>query len=358
MDVRVSLPPGQQQARNRWNTQESGAAFDRKKLSYLTEEARDFIAQRSFFVMSGLGRHNELDGLLVMGSPGIVQTLDSTSCLLRLDYRPGVSALLDRLSQQSPDEQMAQLGLFFISHATRERLCVQGSAEPLLGTTSKKSPFSASFKSLWVLFHVQQSFFHCAKYIRTKVSGLNVAMTDKHAVQGKDVLRSSQHFLSAELCAFIAQQVLCFICTVDQHGQCAVNHRGGAAGFLTTLPPTPRFPGGQILLPDYAGNGAFEAIGNILETGRSTFIIPSYSAHMALSISGTTSIMEPDELPVDVAQRCIGAERVIALSVQHVTLQHGDWSATLAAERRFTTLLETPAKSAFACSIQSRAGEF
>src|SRR5258706_11881759 len=39
MIVYTSLPVGQQQARSRWGTHVSGAAFDRKKFSYLTEQA-------------------------------------------------------------------------------------------------------------------------------------------------------------------------------------------------------------------------------------------------------------------------------------------------------------------------------
>jgi hypothetical protein len=48
MDVR-ELPLGQHLARTRWGTHASGMAFDRKKTSYLTEQAQAFIAERSFF---------------------------------------------------------------------------------------------------------------------------------------------------------------------------------------------------------------------------------------------------------------------------------------------------------------------
>src|SRR5206468_686584 len=122
------------------------------------------------------------------------------------------------------------------------------------------------------------------------------------------------------------QQVVCFLCTTDQEGQCAVNHRGGAAGFLVTLPPNELAPGGTILLPDYVGNGAFEAIGNILETAQAAVIIPNYGAQLALSISGSAHILEVDQLTPDQAQQCIGAERVIAILVQRVEVQSGDWS--------------------------------
>ena len=349
MDLRVSIPPGQQQARNRWNTRESGAAFDRKKTPYLTEKAQQFIAEQSFFVMSGQGLHNELDGLLVMGSPGFVQVPGMYTCLLRLEHTFSTTRIVERLLYSSQYGQHSQLGLFFIRHATRERLCVQGKAEPLLDRAF--TSFFPSIKSIWVLLHVQQAFFHCVKYIRTRVPGFTSPITQEfeQTWRLRDLHNGSQQYLSEEACAFIRQQLLCFLCTVDRHGRCAVNHRGGTSGFLVPLPPGEQFPGGIVLLPDYAGNGAFEAIGNILETGQATLIIPCYPAHQALRVSGVASVLEMNELSADLARRCIGAERVVALAVQRVELQHGDWSTTIAYERNFAESLSAFQKPVLVC---------
>jgi hypothetical protein len=149
----------------------------------------------------------------------------------------------------------------------------------------------------------------------------------------QDLLSQNQHALTEAMQAFIAQQVLCFLCTMDQQGRCAVNHRGGKPGFLLTVPPDPVYPGGIVLLPDYAGNGAFEAIGNILETRQATLLIPHYPSQVALCLSGSACIVELDELSRDLSSRCVGAERVVALLVQQVETQYGDWSVTLAYER-------------------------
>ncbi|MEO8973254.1 MAG: hypothetical protein ABI406_16840 [Ktedonobacteraceae bacterium] len=85
-------------------------------------------------------------------------------------------------------------------------------------------------------------------------------------------------------------------------------------------------------MPDYTGNGAFEAAGNILETGLATLIIPDYAAQLAVRVSGSARILEMSELSPSLIRRCVGAERVLALSVQHVELQTGNWSPALRCE--------------------------
>ena len=163
--------------------------------------------------------------------------------------------------------------------------------------------------------HVHKAYFHCYKYIKTHIAGLTapVEIPCEHTWWPCDLLDSSQAFLSTTMQAFISQQVLCFLCTVDRHGQYVVNHRGGAPAFLVVLPPDATSPGGTVLLPDYTGNGAFEALGNILETGRATLIVPHYAAQLALCVAGSARVVELEELPAELACRCIGAERVVVL---------------------------------------------
>ena len=351
--VHVSIPAGQQYARIRWNTHESGAAFDRKKTTYLTEQAREFIAQQSFYVIAGLGPQNRLDGWLVMGEPGCVNTPDAHTCILRIARSMEHAGLLQGCQQLFRKGCTARPGLFFISHATRERLCVQGRLEMLIADAPDRDSFPVDQANMWVLMHVEQSFFHCAKYIRTRVAGLTVpgAISPTCKQQLVALLSKRQDALTEETCLFLRQQVLCFLCTVDADGQCAVNHRGGAPGFLVTMLPDAFSPGGTILLPDYAGNGAFEAAGNILETGLATLIIPNYTAQLAIKVAGSARILEMRELSPAVIQRCVGAERVLALLVQRVELQSGDWSPALVCENAHSEAALKAVEAAEECSI-------
>lgn len=341
------IPQGQFLARTRWGTQTSGAAFDRKKTPYLTEYAQEFMAQQAMYVMTGLTLRGELDGVLVLGHPGFVQVLDESTCLLLLESRGRASGILQALHHALSIGQDAWLGLFFICHPTRERLCVQGTVEMLSPASSEQS----SVPLVAVHLHVREAFFHCSKYIRTRIAGLTVPETSSQQSKSpQKLLQSNQPALSEEHCRFLSQQVLCFLCTVNRNGQCAVNHRGGAPGFLVPYLPSKAARGGIILLPDFAGNGAFEAIGNILETGKATLVVPDYVHQVALSIFGATCVVELKDLSVEVARRFIGAERIIALLVQHVEVQSGDWSAALAYETTRAASIWTHRAGVGACT--------
>jgi len=106
-----------------------------------------------------------------------------------------------------------------------------------------------------------------------------------------------------------------------------------------------------VLLPDYTGNGAFEAIGNILETRQAALLIPHYPSEVALCFSGPACIVEVDELSTDLSSRCAGAERVVALLVQQVETQYGGWSVTLAHERARAQTIITRRHPAVACPL-------
>ena len=336
MHVDVGISQGQQEARTRWGTHESGAEFDHKKRSFLTEDARAFIGQQVMCVLVGPDPVQRPCGLLLTGQPGFVEMPDEHTCLLPIDQRYEESYCVRGLRNAWDAGSKPRLALCFLQHATRQRICVQGEVELLPSDSSE---------ALWLRMQVSLAFFHCPKYIRTRVSGLHSACAESWPLL--DVQPHDR--LTEKICTFLARQVLCYVCTIDRHGQCAVNHRGGAAGFLVTLAPDRLAPGGIVLLPDYAGNGAFEAIGNILETGQAGLIVPDYAEELALCISGEAAVLEPRELPAPLREQCRGAERIIALVAQHIERQDGDWSAALAYERARTGIFEEANQATRSC---------
>jgi hypothetical protein len=77
--------------------------------------------------------------------------------------------------------------------------------------------------------------------------------------------------------------------------------------------------------------------------------LPDYAAQLAVCIAGTARIYKLEELSAELAKRCPGAKRVIAMSVQRVTVQHSDWSTTLAYERFRAEALGTTTDSSMVC---------
>lgn len=354
INMDVSLPPGQQQARIRWGTQESGAAFDRKKRSYLTEQAQAFLAQRAWGVITGRGPYQELDAQMIMEQPGFIEIVDQNTCLLHLHERFCTSLLWQRLYYATLAGCSEQVGLLFMCHLTRQRLCIH--AEASLLPEQKPSFFSSSNQQrlICVRLHVRQSFFHCSKYIRTRIAGLTAPVIPSSEPQwhARYLLKGSQGILMGNIAAFLTKQVSCFLCTMSRDGQCTVNHRGGAPGFLLPLPPERTSPGGTLLLPDYAGNGAYEALGNILETGMATLLVPQYAAELAVCLAGTARIWEGEEVPAALRQTYPGALRFVTLAVQRVSVQSGGWSPALIYERMRAEAREATPDSALACPLQ------
>src|SRR5436309_2068820 len=107
----LDLPDGQQLARTLWGTRASGEAFDRKKSSYLTEQARTFIEQQSFCIVAGVDFHHELGGLVVPGEAGFVQMPDEQTCWLSLPCSLSTTRLGRKLLQSNEKSQPARLGL-------------------------------------------------------------------------------------------------------------------------------------------------------------------------------------------------------------------------------------------------------
>jgi uncharacterized protein len=329
----MNTQTGQELARTRWDTHASGEAFDRKKSPYLTERAQQFIAQQAMCVIAGITPDGLLDGVLVLGKPGFVQVLDPSTCLLQLEHQNKAYSIIQGLHLAHSMGRDAWLSLFFLCHPTRERLCVHATVEMLYNGASRSNGSSIPATSVVVQLHIQEAFFHCSKYIRTRIAGLTVpvprVVSSQLRSQLRELLIGPRQALTEEHCRFLNQQVLCFLCTANREGRCAVNHRGGAPGFLLPFLPDALVPKGMIILPDFAGNGAFEAIGNILETNRAALVVPNYVAHMALCISGLAHVKGMEGLHPELLRRCRGAERIIEIEVQRIESQCGDWSSLL-----------------------------
>ncbi|HYZ74332.1 MAG TPA: pyridoxamine 5'-phosphate oxidase family protein, partial [Chthoniobacterales bacterium] len=105
------------------------------------------------------------------------------------------------------------------------------------------------------MLEITLSFFHCSKYIDPTYGIARFDSSDPRKFTTAELAMAANHVgLINQLFDFLADQGVAFLCTVDRNGECAVNHRGGKRGFISvdTVQGEP-----WLLLPDYAGNGAF-----------------------------------------------------------------------------------------------------
>ena len=185
----------------------------------------------------------------------------------------------------------------------------------------KKQPYLAPemkvFAGQWektegsLALEVTQSVFHCAKYIDQSYEITRFASRRPRTFKPAEfMMAAKQGRLIHQLVDFLADQRVAFVCTVDRNGQCAVNHRGGGCGFISVNGVQDE---ARVLLPDYAGNGAFEPAGNIWETRRAAVFVPDSENSYGVCVSGPAELFHGEVLQTEPFVRLSGAQRVLAI---------------------------------------------
>jgi uncharacterized protein len=288
-----TLSPGQVWARTRWDTHGSGAVFDRKKQPYLSPDMKDFAECRDSCIVSFVDDDGQVSGRLLHGRMGEFAKAPDEHHLM---VRP-LNRIIGDLVSRKACARSRRLGLMFIEFKTRQRLCVHATGKWDEGEGC-------------LALKVTQSFFHCAKYINPTHQIPRTQSRSTMFRAAAFTMPAKHEGLVHQLADFLAEQRLAFVCTVDRNGQCAVNHRGGKAGFIWVNVVRGET---RILLPDYTGNGAFEAIGNIWETGRAALFVPDPERGYGVCVSGPAELFDGEVLQTEACLRLPGAQRVVAI---------------------------------------------
>jgi uncharacterized protein len=307
--------PGQTWARTRWNTHGSGAAFDRKKQFSLSSAMKAFAEGQDFCVISFVDTNAHVSGRLLHGRLGEFAKAPDDHHLI---IQP-LNLILDDLPLRKPAARSWQVGIIFIEFRTRKRFCVHATA---------KWEETAGCLAL----EVTQSFFHCAKYIDPTHRIARFASSRLREFATAEFAMAANHGgLIQQLVNFLADQGVAFLCTVDRNGQCAVNHRGGQRGFISVNAIENET---CLLLPDYAGNGALEAVGNIWETRRAAVFVPDPERGYGVCVSGPAGIFDGEVLQTEPFVRFSGAQRVLAIYPEYFQVQ--SWNDNLGPLRRWS----------------------
>jgi predicted pyridoxine 5'-phosphate oxidase superfamily flavin-nucleotide-binding protein len=111
-----------------------------------------------------------------------------------------------------------------------------------------------------------------------------------------------------ELHARIERAPFFFLATSDSEGRCDCSFKGGGPGLIRILDER------RFVFPDFAGNGAFMSLGNILVNPQVGCLFIDFSDGARLRVNGRAAISEDAGLLGLFAD----AERVVLVSVEQV----------------------------------------
>jgi predicted pyridoxine 5'-phosphate oxidase superfamily flavin-nucleotide-binding protein len=242
------------------------------------------LAQLRFAIVGSLDPGGQPWASMLSAAPGFIQAPDAST--LKLSAAP---LLGDPLSLGLHAD--APLALLGIQLEARRRVRVNGrvlSADP--GELHMR---------------VDQSFGNCPQYITARAAQASQPDPDISPAHQLD-----PRSLGPSVLACIARADTCFVASSsaacptlgDRREGVDVSHRGGPAGFLRI--EHPQQSGLRLYLPDYAGNNAFNTLGNIQRYPRAGLLIPDFQTGALLQLGCRAEL------------QWIDAERQIQLDVQ------------------------------------------
>lgn len=163
-------------------------------------------------------------------------------------------------------DQNAQVGLLVIDLRSRARLRVNG-----------RSEFQSSDQ---LRIHVEQAYPNCPQYIQRRNYRPAISSSDfpeRPASTGTVLTDEQESWVTGADTFFVSSQH-------PNHGVDA-NHRGGNPGFIQVLSPS------RLRIPDYAGNGMFNTLGNFKVNPRAGLVIPDFEHGRTLQLTGRPEVV-------------------------------------------------------------------
>jgi PPOX class probable FMN-dependent enzyme len=115
--------------------------------------------------------------------------------------------------------------------------------------------------------------------------------------------------------AFIALSPFATLATADAEGFPDVSPRGGDPGFVKVLDPH------RLALPDRQGNNRIDSLRNLAVNPRAALLFFVPGIDETLRVFGTTSVVAPDELDVDLTEFGRAPHSVLVLQVTRAYFQ-------------------------------------
>ncbi|AVG16742.1 FAD-binding oxidoreductase [Chromobacterium vaccinii] len=277
--------PGEQEMQRRAGSQQRMAATGPRVIrDQMPEQHRDFFRQLPFMVMAAVDEAGRPWAGIVEGKPGFAGSPDPRS--LRINAQPSPADPLRDCLRPG-----AAVGLLGIELHSRRRNRINGEL-----TALDDDGFTVA---------VGQSFGNCPKYIQLREFEFS-------REPGPRILGSVEwmHELDDDARAAISSADTFFIASAwadaDGRWQADASHRGGKPGFV-------KVEGDTLTIPDFAGNGFFNTLGNLLLQPRACLLFIDFSCGDTLQLAGRAEVPD-DGAPPPFA----GAERLWTFRVERV----------------------------------------
>lgn len=197
-----------------------------------------FIRQRRAIVTGWADANGQRWASLIQGEPGFLE--------------PSADRRSLRIALERPLAPVAdpRIGLLAIDRATRRRLRMNGRVtvhEPEV-----------------LVVALDEAYPNCPKYIQPP---------------------NTEPFASTELADVARRATAFYVTTGHPDGHFDVSHRGGNAGFIQVEAD------GSLLIPDYAGNGMFNTLGNLTVDARAGLLFVDETTGRTLSVTGRVEIL-------------------------------------------------------------------
>lgn len=183
---------------------------------------------------------------------------------------PALDAVVIDLARLASDPDGAlrsgasgRIGLLAIDLGTRKRYRVNGRLEP------------AGADALRIVVH--EAYPNCPQYVqRRRLVSVGPRAAVRPAVRGGR--------LGAEQAALVHRADTAFVASSHPARGLDASHRGGAPGFIEVVAPD------RLRVPDYAGNGLFNTLGNFLVDPRAGLAVLDFAAGRVLEVSGRATV--------------------------------------------------------------------
>jgi predicted pyridoxine 5'-phosphate oxidase superfamily flavin-nucleotide-binding protein len=228
--------------------------------------AADFLRAQRMLVVATRDARGRPWASVLFGAAGLASARDGGR---DEGHQDGRLVTIDRtLAYGSPAEMPwshlgpgASLGLLAIDLSTRRRLRINGRVEVLSDER--------------LVLRVEQAYPNCPKYIQRRRLRSLAPAGDARGV----LVREGQTPDAALLAAVRAADTI-FVASGHPSRGLDASHRGGQPGFIRVVPPD------VLRIPDYAGNGMFNTLGNLAVDARCGVTVLDFTSGQLHQMTG------------------------------------------------------------------------